>query len=297
MTNQKEAKNTVCNDRVGLVTYKISEKFRVENFSMAARVESDIEDSEVENDQDNYASDSGSNISVSTVDTEDLSELSFWEDEDDCIEVSWSCDDSRVNVTAFTSAIGATSTVPEDGTAKDFFCLFVSEELFQNIVEETNCYARKCIARKPDPKWYETNVAEMQAFFGLQIFFGIHVLPETSLYWSDDPALGVPFVKRVKARNRFDKLNQYLHLNNKEKFVPRGQPNHDKLFKVRPFLDAVVKNIHEEYRPKQNLFVDEAMAGFKGQLSMKQYLLMKPVKRGIKILDCADSSNGYVCNL
>ena len=264
---------------------------------MAARIESDIEDSEVENEQDNYASDSGSDISVSTVNTEDLSDLSFSEDEDDGAEVGWSRDDSPVNVTAFTSAIGATSTVPEDGTAKDFFCLFVSEELFANIVEETNRYARQCIARKPDPKWYETNMAEMQAFFGLQIFFGIHVLPETSLYWSDDPALGVPFVKRVMARNRFDKLNQYLHLNNNENFVPCGQPNHDKLFKVRPFLDAVVKNLREEYRPKQNLSVDEAMVGFKGQLSMKQYLPMKPVKRGIKIWECADSSNGYVCNL
>ena len=90
---------------------------------MAARIELDIEDSEVENEQDNYASDSGSDISVSTVNTEDLSDLSFSEDEDDGAEVGSSRDDSPVNVTAFTSAIGATSTVPEDGTAKDFFCI------------------------------------------------------------------------------------------------------------------------------------------------------------------------------
>ena len=200
-----------------------------------------------------------------------------------------------MNVTAFTSTIGATSTVPEDGTGKDFF-LLVSEELFENIVKETNRYARQCIARQPGPKWYETIMAEMQAFFDLQIFFGMHVLPETSLYWFDDPALSVKFVKRVMARNRFDKLNQYLHLNNNENFVPRGEPNHDKRFKVRPFLDAVVKNLREEHRPKQNLSVDEAMVGFKGQLSIKQYLPTKPVKRGIKIWECADSSNSYVCN-
>ena len=39
------------------------------------------------------------------------------------------------------------------------------------------------------------------------------------------------------------------------------------------------------------------MVGFKGQVSMKQYLPLKPVKRGIKIWERADSSNGYVCNL
>ena len=249
---------------------------------MAARFESDIEDSEIENEQDNNHSDSGSNISVSTVNTEDLSDLSFSEDEDDSAETGWSRDDSPLNVTAFTSATGATSTVPEDGTAKDF-SLLVSKELLENIVEETKRCARQCIVRKPEPKWYETNLAEMQALLRLQIFFGIHVLPETSLYWSDDPALGMPFVKNVMARNRFDKLNQYLYLNNNENFVPRRQPNHNKLFKVRPFLDAVVKNLREEYRPKQNLSVDEDLVGFKGQLSMKQYLPMKPVKRGIKI--------------
>ena len=78
-------------------------------------------------------------------------------------------------------------------------------------------------------------------------------------------------------RDRFDKLTQYLHLNNNENVIPRGQPNHDKLFKVRPFLEAV------------------AMVAFKGQLSMKQYVPLKPIKRGIKVWECADSSNSYVC--
>jgi len=45
-------------------------------------------------------------------------------------------------------------------------------------------------------------------------------------------------MKEIFQQYRFDKLNQYLHLNNNENFVPHGQPNHDKLFKVRPFLDA-----------------------------------------------------------
>ena len=66
------------------------------------------------------------------------------------------------------------------------------------------------------------------------------------------------------ARNRFDKLNQYLHLNNNENFVPRRQPNHDKLFKVRPFLDAVMKNLREEYRPKQNFVCRRGNNRFQG---------------------------------
>ena len=74
---------------------------------MAARFESDIKDSEVENEQDYNDSDSGSDIYVSSVNTENLSNLSFSEDEDDRAEIRWSRDDSPVNITAFTSAIGA----------------------------------------------------------------------------------------------------------------------------------------------------------------------------------------------
>ena len=106
--------------------------------------ESDFQD-EGEND-----SGSESDISVSSVNTEDLSDLSFSEDEHGDSEVGWSRDPAPVNTTPFTSRTGAVSRIPEDGTAKDFFDLFVSDEVFEAFVEETNRYARQCIAHKPD---------------------------------------------------------------------------------------------------------------------------------------------------
>ena len=111
-----------------------------------------------------------------------------------------------INVTPFTARAGAVSGVAEDGTAKDFFHLFIPDELFNMIVEETNRYARQCIAQKPGPKWQNTSHEEMQAFFGLYVPFGYHNLPETSLYWSKDETLGVAFVKRVITRDRFKVL-------------------------------------------------------------------------------------------
>ena len=36
------------------------------------------------------------------------------------------------------------------------------------------------------------------------------------------------------------------------------------------------------------------MVKFKGRLGIKQYMPQKPIKRGIKIWECADSSNGFV---
>ena len=95
----------------------------------------------------------------------------------------------------------ARSRIPPATQAKDFFNLFVSDELFEAFLEETNRYARQCIAHKPDKRWRETNMEEMKAYFGLNILFGIKKLPDTDLYWSKDAALGVPYVQKVMPRD------------------------------------------------------------------------------------------------
>lgn len=67
--------------------------------------------------------------------------------------------------------------------------------IVKNVVEETSHYAKQYLARKPYMQCYETNVAEIQEFFLLHILFWIHLSHETCLYWSKDPALGIPLVK------------------------------------------------------------------------------------------------------
>lgn len=52
--------------------------------------------------------------------------------------------------------------------------LFLSDELLDMIVEETNRYASLGVARKPDPKWHDTSREEMQVFFGLHVLFGYY---------------------------------------------------------------------------------------------------------------------------
>ena len=172
-------------------------------------------------------------------------------------------------------ATGPTSGVAEDGTAIDFFHLRFPEKLIEQIVCETNRFARQCIAVKPDPEWFDTSLEEVKAFLGLQVFFGIKQLPAIRLYWSSDPLIEVPAIQKVMSKNRFDKLSKYFHLNNSANQVPA----HDKLFKVRPVLDRVVECCQTELRPGKNLSVDEAMVKFKGRLGKKQYMPMKPVKR------------------
>lgn len=135
----------------------------------------------------------------------------------------------------------------------------------------------------------------MRAFVALNVLFGIKSLPETRLYWSKDKFLGVPTVQKIMPRNRFEKIRQYLHLNNRENMLRREDPAHDKLFKVRPLLDALSATFREEYQPSKFVSIDEGMVKYKGRLGFKQYMPMKPVKRGIKVWVLAHATNGYVC--
>ena len=48
------------------------------------------------------------------------------------------------------------------------------------------------------------------------------------------------------------------------------------------------------WNPDKNISIDEAMIPFKGRSSLKQYMPMKPIKRGIKVWVRADANNGYV---
>ncbi|XP_047098638.1 piggyBac transposable element-derived protein 4-like [Schistocerca piceifrons] len=70
----------------------------------------------------------------------------------------------------------------------------------------------------------------------------------------------------------------------------RRHPNHDKLHKVRPLITFLNNTIRKPYTAS----VDESTIPFKQWSSHKQYMPLKPVKRGYKVWYLADSKTGYV---
>ena len=95
---------------------------------------------------------------------------------------------------------------------------------------------------------------------------------------------------------RFELILKFLHLNNGQEQPSTNSVNYDKLYKLRPVLDKIIKNFKQAYIPNQQLSVDESMIGFKGRLSWVQYMPKKPTKWGMKAWVLADSTNGYAYN-
>lgn len=125
---------------------------------------------------------------------------------------------------------------------------------------------------------------------------GIHQLSEAASYWSSDPYLNVNAISNVMPLTCYKKIIENLHCNNNLFQPAKNDPNYDKLYKIRPLILALNKNCLKVYQPSTSLAVDESMVAFKGRTSLKQYMPMKPIKRGYKIRCLADSHTGFISN-
>jgi len=68
------------------------------------------------------------------------------------------------------------------------------------------------------------------------------------------------------------------------------------MYKVEPLVNALPKQFLALYNPHRENSIDEAMVVYRGQSSLKQCMLKKPIKRGFKVWCSCDSKNGYTCD-
>ena len=203
-----------------------------------------------------------------------------------------------IEIPNFMQHVGPTKVMPKESTELDFFLLFIDNRILSEIVRETNRYAEQSLEakNKDSSSWDRIELQEMKAFFGLLIAMSMHKVPWLRDYWSDDWILGVPAFAQIMTRNRFFAILNNLHLADNSLMPQRGTEGFDKLYKVRSFINNVRANFLSNYDPHREQAIDEAMIKYKGRTTLKQYMPMKPIKRGIKMWCRADSKNGYLCD-
>ena len=140
--------------------------------------------------------------------------------------------------------------------------------------------------------WTKITVEELKAFFRFSILMGIDHLSVDD-YWSKDPLLHDTQIADRIPRWCFCEISRYLHFVNNKDPVPRDNPTHDRLGKIQSLIDHLSSKFATLYDPSKNVAIDEAMIKFQGRSSLKQYMPMKPIKRGIKVWVLGDSSNRY----
>ena len=206
--------------------------------------------------------------------------------------ITWTDNLTSIRVEEFKQRPGPKLTIP--GVVKEIFFLFFTPTLLELIVEESNRYAAECMGPEKYEKWAAITVEELCAYMGFMLLMGIVHLPSIDDYWKNDAVYHYsPIAGRISC-NRFRELHRYLHFVDNSTVVPPGSPEYDRLGKVRPIVETLAERVAAVYEPGKEVSIDEAMIPFKGRSSLKQYMPLKPVKRGIKVWARADASNGYI---
>ncbi|KAL1276603.1 hypothetical protein QQF64_036226 [Cirrhinus molitorella] len=137
----------------------------------------------------------------------------------------------------------------------------------------------------------------MKALLALHLCMGLVEKAEIEDYWAEFWPTYTPGFGKVMSWNRFEIILSFLHFANNNEYVGRGQPGHDRLFKVRPVIDLIIPQFSAVYGPLKELSLDEMTIAFKGKSTLKQYNPKKPDKYGYKVFVLSEASSGDVLQL
>ena len=181
---------------------------------------------------------------------------------------------------------------PGPGTPASVYSCFITDEMVDVVVVETNRYAEKRLQALSDcnpssrlRNWNPTDRNEMKVFFVLLIAMGIIQVPKVDCHWTSDWLFATPGFPKIMSCN----------FANDEVAIRDDHGRHvDSLFKLRIFITKLTSAFRDLYYPGKWFSINEQMVAFKGRLHFKQYQLKKPTKWGINAFVLAESSIGYV---
>lgn len=206
-------------------------------------------------------------------------------------------DNTQPDIPDFTGQPGL--QVPVDGnTPLDYFRLFLTIDLLDHFVAETNRYAHQVIEATPQRhrsrlgKWVDIDRREMEKFLGLVFLMGLVCKPSIPSYWSKSPILYTPVFSEIMARDKFQGIMRFFHCNDNSQEPARNAPDRDRLYKIRPLVAHLQDRFKNVYIPDKFVAIDESLLLWKGKLVFKQYIPLKRARFGIKLFNVCEDS-GY----
>lgn len=253
---------------------------------IAPEIDSENEEEKENNENDSDSADLPDSTHLSTSNT---SSFVLWSEPDDDfvpkkeIPTEWSCKISP--------------DIKKGQTPLQIFQKLFPPSLFMYIAQCTNeriqmlSVENKNKKRKREKKGKEyenTSSGEIKKLMGCMLIMSYNHVPSISNYWSTHPSLGNQSIKKAFSRDRFQLLFSKMY------FASPQKPDHcSKTY----YIDDVAQCLKERFRKARQdsccQSIDESMTKFKGRSALKQYMPLKPVKRGIKMWLRCDSYTGY----
>ena len=89
---------------------------------------------------------------------------------------------------------------------------------------------------------------------GILLFNEYHKRPQQNMYWEQSQDAGIPLVYNAMTRQKFKTIKRYLHLNDNAM-----NDANDKMYELRPFLEALNTNFQKFGIFHSHLSIDEMM--------------------------------------
>lgn len=253
--------------------------------------------------EDNYepSSDSEENVSNCSDRHSDI-EIAAHNIEDNASNVNVDWDEIGVSLQSnfpFTGSNGLSQDMLSlnNPTPYDVYRQFLTDEILELMVTETNRYANQKLTIQPQSKharvnnWIPTNVSEMKKFIGLLLYMGLVRMPKIQCYWSRNTVFYNKVCSATMSRNRFELLLRMWHFADNS-IAQKG----DRACKYKTLLEALLNRFQHVRNPNTVIAVDESMIPFRGRLGFRQYIPGKSHKYGIKLFKLCDPS-GYCYNM
>ena len=185
----------------------------------------------------------------------------------------------------------------------EFLELFLDDDFWDLLLVETNrymaCLKATSTAMGKELKYYDSaTLSEMKLFFSLHLAMGVVTQKDINDHWQVKyPIIQTPTFHQVMSRNRWKSIWSHLHFANNATAIPRGEPGHDRLFKIRNVIQLVVSKFPKYYQASRELSLDEMTIAFKGRSPLKQYNPNKPDKWGFKAFVLSKAKTGYALQM
>lgn len=215
----------------------------------------------------------------------------------------WRQKNSKPKPHPFTGNQYITNEVNENSTELKCFQLYFPQFIVKLIKKETNRYAfsvirslkRRNVIKKNSiwHKWKPLTISEVYKFFSIILHMSLVEKPHIKDYWSTNPVLQTTYASKLMKRDRFISIFSMLHIANNDKYVRKGQPGYDSLYKIRSYVNFLNDKMSKLYYPGQNITVDEGVCPFRGRVHFRVYMKNKPEKYGMKLFIASDPLTGY----
>uniref|UniRef100_A0A8C1IRI3 PiggyBac transposable element derived 5 n=1 Tax=Cyprinus carpio TaxID=7962 RepID=A0A8C1IRI3_CYPCA len=210
-------------------------------------------------------------------------------------EEGWSDSLQDLSVPHYQDTHGPTQKMSVTATAMDFFQLFVPDNVIQNMVTQTNMYAKKYQERfGSDEGWTNVTLTEMKAFLGYVTSTSVNRCESVLSIWSSGFFSNRSIALKM-SQARFEKILKYFHI----VAFRSSHGGSQGLYKIQPFLDSLQQSFSSSFRPSQTQVLHEPLIDedpvFITTCTERELRKRKKRKFSLWVRQC--SSTGFICQI